>query len=52
MKKRSHHTMSLFFIGDLFFWESHNFQRFFENNALIKKEKFLGAAFFQKGGVF
>ena len=28
-------------------------KRLFENNSLIKKqEKFLGAAFFQKGGVF
>ncbi|MFT8636068.1 hypothetical protein, partial [Novacetimonas hansenii] len=28
-------------------------KRLFENNYLIKKqEKFLGAAFFQKGGVF
>ncbi|MHB0820985.1 hypothetical protein [Novacetimonas hansenii] len=48
MKKRSHHTMSLFFIGDLFFWESHNFQRFFENNALIKKKSFWVPPFFKK----
>ena len=30
------------------FWR----KRVFENRSLIKKEKFLGAAFFQKCGVF